>query len=226
MVKAAWSRNRTAFAAESRHAEELDSVSFINYGNREVNCKLVYCGPGMSGKTTNILQIYGSVRPEQRGRLISLYSEMERTLYFDFLPLELGQVRGFTVRLHLYSVPGQVFHAPTRRLVLRGADGIVFVADSGHSRLDANDEALRDLQENLDFYRIDPDRFPYVLQLNKRDREDAVDVEFLACRLRLGGEPVYQAIAAENEGVKETLKDVARQMLLKIESELDHPEPK
>ncbi len=200
-------------------------MSFINYANREVNCKLVYCGPGMSGKTTNILQIYRSVKPEQRGRLVSLYAEMERTLYFDFLPLSLGRMRDFRIRLHLYSVPGQVFHAPTRRLVLRGADGIVFVADSTVDRLDANDEAIRDLKENLEFYGIDPTAFPYVLQLNKRDREDVYDVDFLASRLRLAGEPVYQAIAAENAGVRETLKDVARQMLLKLEAELDHSPP-
>ncbi len=200
-------------------------MSFINYANREVNCKLVYCGPGLSGKTTNILQIYRSVKPEQRGRLVSLYAEMERTLYFDFLPLSLGRMRDFRIRLHLYSVPGQVFHAPTRRLVLRGADGIVFVADSTVDRLDANDEAIRDLKENLEFYGIDPTAFPYVLQLNKRDREDVYDVDFLANRLRLAGEPVYQAIAAENAGVRETLKDVARQMLLKLEAELDHSPP-
>lgn len=197
-------------------------MSFINYGNREVNCKLVYCGPGMSGKTTNILQIYRSVKPDQRGRLISLYAEMERTLYFDFLPVDLGRVRGFRVRIHLYSVPGQVFHAPTRRLVLRGADGIIFVADSSRVRLDANDEALRDLKENLDYYQIDAADFPYVLQLNKRDFPDVYDVDFLTDRLRLAGEPVYQAIAAENEGVRETLKDVVRQMLFKLECELDH----
>ncbi len=200
-------------------------MSFINYANRELNCKLVYCGPGLSGKTTNILQIYRSVKPEQRGRLISLYAEMERTLYFDFLPLTLGRIRDFRVRLHLYSVPGQVFHAPTRRLVLRGADGIVFVADSTIDRLDANDEAIRDLKENLEYYRIDPKDFPYVLQLNKRDRQDVYGVDFLVNRLRLADEPVYQAIAAENAGVRETLKDVTRQMLLKLETEVEHCPP-
>jgi mutual gliding-motility protein MglA len=174
----------------------------------------------MSGKTTNIMQLYRTVKPELRGRLVSLFSEMERTLYFDFLPLDVGLIRGFRIRLHLYSVPGQVFHAATRRLVLRGADGVVFVADSECCRMDANQEALRDLKENLDYFGVDIRAFPYVLQLNKRDRETVHDVDYLARELRLVGEPVYQAIACENEGVRETLKDVARQMLLKLEKEL------
>jgi len=205
--------------AETESGNKLP-VAFINYSSREVNCKLVYCGPGMSGKTTNIMQLYQNVKPELRGRMVSLYSEMERTLYFDFLPLDLGLIRGFRMRLHLYSVPGQVFHAATRRLVLRGADGVVFVADSERVRMDANYEALRDLKENLDYFGVDVRTFPYVLQLNKRDREQIHGVDYLARELRLVGEPVYQAIARENEGVRETLKDVARQMLLKLEKEL------
>jgi mutual gliding-motility protein MglA len=195
-------------------------VAFINYSNGEVNCKLVYCGPGLSGKTTNILQIYRSVRPESRGRLISLYTETERTLYFDFLPIELGLVGGYRVRLHLYSVPGQVFYAATRRLVFRGVDGIVFVADSQIDRMDANYEALRDLRENLGHYGLELETVPYALQLNKRDLDDIHGVQFLTDELRLGGEPVYQAIAAENEGVRETLKDVARQLLFKLQADL------
>lgn len=174
----------------------------------------------MSGKTTNIIQVYRTVRPELRGRLVSLYTELERTLYFDFLPLDLGRIGGFAIRFHLYSVPGQIFYAATRRLVFRGADGIIFVADSSASRMDANFEALNDFRDNLDHYGIDFEGLPYALQLNKRDVEDALAVDEMAGRLRIGGEPVYQAIAVENEGVRETLKDVARQVLYKLEAEL------
>lgn len=195
-------------------------MPFINYANQEVNCKLVYCGPGMCGKTTNIQQIYRSIKPDFRGRLVSLYTEAERTVFFDFLPVDLGLVCGFRVRFHLYSVPGQVFHAATRRLVFRGVDAVVFVADSQRSRMDANYEALRDLQENLGHYGVELTTMPYALQLNKRDLRDIHNVEFLTRELRLVGEPVYQAIAAEGEGVRETLKSVARQLLKRLEHEL------
>ncbi len=195
-------------------------MPFINYASQEVNCKLVYCGPGLSGKTTNILQIFRSIKPEYRGRMISLFTEAERTIFFDFLPVDLGLVCGFRVRFHLYSVPGQVFHAATRRLVFRGVDAVIFVADSLKSRMEANYEAIRDLQENLAHYGIELDSIPYVLQLNKRDMGHIHDVEFLTRELRIGGEPVYQAVAAEGEGVRDTLKDVARQLLHRLEQEL------
>jgi signal recognition particle receptor subunit beta len=195
-------------------------LPFINYANQEVNCKLVYCGPGLSGKTTNILQIYRSIKPEFRGRLVSLFTEAERTVFFDFLPVDLGLVHGFRVRFHLYSVPGQIFHAATRKIVFRGVDAVIFVADSLRSRMDANREALRDLREHLDYYGVDLGKIPYVLQLNKRDLDDVHDVEFLTRELRLGGEPVYQAIAVNGEGVRETIKNVARQLLLRLEQEL------
>ena len=195
-------------------------MPFINYANQEVNCKLVYCGPGLSGKTTNILQIYRSIKPEYRGRLVSLFTEAERTVFFDFLPVDLGLVHGFRVRFHLYSVPGQIFHAATRKIVFRGVDAVIFVADSLRSRMDANREALRDLREHLDYYGVDLGKIPYVLQLNKRDLDDVHDVEFLTRELRLGGEPVYQAIAVNGEGVRETIKNVARQLLLRLEQEL------
>ena len=195
-------------------------MPFINYANQEVTCKLVYCGPGLSGKTTNILQIYRSIKPEFRGRLVSLFTEAERTVFFDFLPVDLGLVHGFRVRFHLYSVPGQIFHAATRKIVFRGVDAVIFVADSLRSRMDANREALRDLREHLDYYGVDLGKIPYVLQLNKRDLDDVHDVEFLTRELRLGGEPVYQAIAVNGEGVRETIKNVARQLLLRLEQEL------
>ncbi|GAB4245224.1 MAG: GTPase domain-containing protein [Acidobacteriota bacterium] len=194
-------------------------MAFINEARREISCKLVYCGPGLSGKTTNIVQLYRSARPDHRGRLISLYSELERTLYFDFLPIDVGRIRGMNVRFHLYSVPGQVFHAPTRRLVLRGADGIVFVADSQRSRRDANLEALRDLREHLDYYGVDIAKLPYALQLNKRDLPDICDLDEMIAELRLCGEPVFQAIAAENLGVRETWREVAKQVLLQLEAD-------
>jgi signal recognition particle receptor subunit beta len=196
-------------------------VSYINYSRREVNYKIVYCGPGLSGKTTNILQVFRSARPDARGRLVSLYAEMERTLYFDFLPINLGEIRGFHVRLHLYSVPGQVCYSATRQLVFRGADGAIFVADSAKDRMDANLEAVADLQANLDYYGIDIERLPYALQLNKRDLEDAYDVDYMIDRLRLSGEPVYRAIASENQGVQETLKDVAGQVLHTLSHEIE-----
>jgi signal recognition particle receptor subunit beta len=174
----------------------------------------------MSGKTTNIIQIYRSLRPGLRGRLVSLHSEAERTLFFDFLPVELGRVRGYSVRLHLYSVPGQVFHAATRKLVFRGVDGIVFVADSRIDRLDADLEAQRDLRENLDAYQLELHELPYVLQLNKRDLGETLDVDSLTELLRMNGEPVYQAIALENQGVQETLKEITRQIMFRLERAL------
>lgn len=195
-------------------------MSFINYANREINCKIVYCGPGLSGKTTNITQIYRAANPSYRGKLVTLNTEMDRTLFFDFLPLELGKIAGFNVRFHLYTVPGQVFYEASRRLILKGADGVVFVADSCKDRMDANYEALRDLQENLKVYNIDFAELPYALQLNKRDLEDAFDAEYLTQELKVGCEPVYQAVAIANQGVSETLRDVAKQVLRRLRQEM------
>ncbi len=195
-------------------------MPYINYARREINYKIVYCGPGLSGKTTNITQIYRSVKPRARGRLVSLYTEMERTLYFDFLPLNLGEVRGFRVRVHLYSVPGQVCYAAPRQLVFRGADGMVFVADSSRTRMDANREALRDLKENLQYYNLDVRNYPYALQLNKRDVSDIHESDYLVRELQLDDEPVFEAVASQNNGVRETLKDVIRQILVNIEQEI------
>jgi hypothetical protein len=195
-------------------------VSFINYANREINCKIVYCGPGLSGKTTNITQIYRAANPSFRGKLVTLNTEMDRTLFFDFLPLELGKIAGFNVRFHLYTVPGQVFYEASRRLILKGADGVVFVADSRKDRMDANYEALRDLEENLKLYNINFADLPYALQLNKRDLEDVHDVMFLVKELRIGNEPVFEAVATANRGVPETLRDVAKQVLRRLREEM------
>jgi len=195
-------------------------VSFINYANREINCKIVYCGPGLSGKTTNITQIYRAANPSFRGKLVTLNTEMDRTLFFDFLPLELGKIAGFNVRFHLYTVPGQVFYEASRRLILKGADGVVFVADSRKDRMDANYEAMRDLEENLKLYNLHFNELPYALQLNKRDLDDLHDVPFLTKELRVGNEPCYEAIATANKGVPETLRDVAKQVLRRLREEM------
>lgn len=195
-------------------------MSFINYANREINCKIVYCGPGLSGKTTNITQIYRAVNPAFRGKLVTLNTEMDRTLFFDFLPLELGKISGFNARFHLYTVPGQVFYEASRRLILKGADGVVFVVDSQKERMDANYEAIRDLKQNLKVYNLQFEELPYVLQLNKRDLGDIYDREFLLQELRLGDEPYYDAVALENKGVQDTFKDVAKQVLKKLREEM------
>ncbi len=197
-----------------------ERVSFINYANREINCKIVYCGPGLSGKTTNITQIYRAANPSFRGKLVTLNTEMDRTLFFDFLPLELGKIAGFNVRFHLYTVPGQVFYEASRRLILKGADGVVFVADSRKDRMDANYEAMRDLEENLKLYNLHFNELPYALQLNKRDLDEVHDVPFLTKELRVGNEPVYEAIATANKGVPETLRDVAKQVLRRLREEM------
>ena len=195
-------------------------MSFINYANREINCKIVYCGPGLSGKTTNITQIYRAANPAFRGKLVTLNTEMDLTLFFDFLPLELGKIAGFNVRFHLYTVPGQVFYEASRRLILKGADGVVFVADSRRDRMDANYEAMRDLKENLQIYSLSFDGLPYALQLNKRDLDDVHEADFLTRELRAGKEPVFEAIATTNKGVSETLRDVAKKVLRRLREEM------
>ena len=196
-------------------------MSFINYANREINCKIVYSGPGLSGKTTNITQIYRSANPSLRGKLLTLNTEMDRTLFFDFLPLELGKIAGFNIRFHLYTVPGQVFYEASRRLILKGADGVIFVADSQKDRMDANYEAIRDLTESLASYNISFDKLPYALQLNKRDLEEIYETEFLVSELKIGSERAFEAVAVSDRGVRETLTHVARQVLNKLKSEME-----
>jgi len=191
-------------------------VTFINYVAREINCKIVYYGPGLGGKTTNLQFVYGITNSENRGKLISLATENERTLFFDFLPLDLGQIRGFRVRFHLYTVPGQVFYDASRKLILKGVDGVVFVADSQEERLDANIESLTNLGDNLKEHGFDLQELPYALQLNKRDLPTAMSVEELTRRLNVKGEPVYEAVATKGIGVLDTLKAVARQVLVEL----------
>jgi signal recognition particle receptor subunit beta len=191
-------------------------VTFINYVAREINCKIVYYGPGLCGKTTNLQHIYSITNPENKGKLISLATETERTLFFDFLPIDLGQIRGFTTRFHLYTVPGQVFYDASRKLILKGVDGVVFVADSQRERLDSNLESLSNLNLNLKEQGFDLAKIPYVLQLNKRDMPNALPVDRLKKLLVVKGEPVFEAVATQGTGVLETLKAVARQVLVEL----------
>jgi mutual gliding-motility protein MglA len=191
-------------------------VSFINFAAREINCKIVYYGPGLGGKTTNLQHVYQKTAEKQKGKMISLATETDRTLFFDFLPLDLGTVRGFRTRFHLYTVPGQVFYDASRKLILRGVDGVVFVADSQQERMDANLEALDNLQDNLKEHGYDFTKIPYVLQLNKRDLPNALAPDQLRRELTKKGEPVFEAVAKQGDGVFETLKEVARQVFLEL----------
>jgi mutual gliding-motility protein MglA len=191
-------------------------LSFINFAAREINCKIVYYGAGLGGKTTNLQHIYQTTSEAQKGKMISLATETERTLFFDFLPLDLGTVRGFKTRIHLYTVPGQVFYDASRKLILRGVDGIVFVADSQRERMDANIEAMENLHINLKEQGYDFARIPYVLQLNKRDLPNILAVEELSTHLRGKDEPIIESIAFQGVGVFETLKEIARQVLVEL----------
>jgi mutual gliding-motility protein MglA len=191
-------------------------LSFINFAAREINCKIVYYGAGLGGKTTNLQYIFDKTSEKQKGKMISLATETDRTLFFDFLPLDLGTVRGFKTRFHLYTVPGQVFYDASRKLILRGVDGVVFVADSQEERMDANVEALDNLVENLKEHGYDFLKIPYVLQLNKRDLPNALPIETLKKELLKRNEPVFEAVAFQGNGVFETLKEVARQVLVEL----------
>ena len=193
-----------------------NALSFINFAAREINCKIVYYGAGLGGKTTNLQYVFDKTADKSKGKMISLATETDRTLFFDFLPLDLGTVRGFKTRFHLYTVPGQVFYDASRKLILRGVDGVVFVADSQEERMDANVEALDNLQENLKEHGYDLAKIPYVLQLNKRDLPNVLPADQLAKDLNKKGEPVIEAVAFQGKGVFETLKEVARQVLVEL----------
>jgi len=191
-------------------------LTFINYASREINCKIVYYGPGLGGKTTNLQYIYDSTAAQAKGKLISLATETDRTLFFDFLPLDLGTVRGFKTRFHLYTVPGQVFYDASRKLILKGVDGMVFVADSQRERMDANIESLFNLELNLKQHGYDLAKVPYVLQLNKRDLPNVVSTADLTAELLRKDEPVFEGVANKGVGVFDTLKAVAKQVLLEL----------
>ena len=191
-------------------------MSFINYSSREINCKIVYYGPGLCGKTTNLQFIYQKTSPEAKGKMISLATETERTLFFDFLPLSLGEIRGFKTRFHLYTVPGQVFYDASRKLILKGVDGVVFVADSQMERMEANFESLDNLRVNLAEQGYNLDKIPYILQYNKRDLPNAVPVEELRQYLNTTTIPEYEAVATTGAGVFDTLKAVAKLVLTEL----------
>jgi signal recognition particle receptor subunit beta len=203
-------------AAEPLADREPFRVSFINFAAREINCKIVYYGAGLGGKTTNLQWIFDQTLGKKGGKMISLATETERTLFFDFLPLDLGTVRGFKTRFHLYTVPGQVFYDASRKLILRGVDGVIFVADSQEERMDANYEALDNLQENLKDHAYDFAKVPYILQLNKRDLPSALPMEELKKALVKKGEPAFEAVAYQGVGVFETLKECGRLVLAEL----------
>jgi signal recognition particle receptor subunit beta len=188
-------------------------MTFINYAAREINCKIVYYGPGLCGKTTNLQWIYDKTNPQAKGKLISLATETDRTLFFDFLPLDLGTVRGFKTRFHLYTVPGQVFYDASRKLILKGVDGIVFVADSQAARMEANIESLQNLEKNLKEQGYELKTLSYALQFNKRDLPTALPVDSMYQELNYKGEPTFEAIATNGTGVFDTLKAVAKLVL-------------
>jgi signal recognition particle receptor subunit beta len=191
-------------------------MSFINYSSREINCKIVYYGPGLCGKTTNLQYVYAKTNPEAKGKMISLATETERTLFFDFLPLSLGEIRGFKTRFHLYTVPGQVFYDASRKLILKGVDGVVFVADSQIERMEANLESLENLRVNLREQGYDLDRIPYVVQYNKRDLPNVATVDELHRMLNPRNVPEFQAVAPTGVGVFDTLKAVAKLVLTEL----------
>ena len=191
-------------------------MSFINYASREINCKIVYYGPGLCGKTTNLQYIYQKTAPDAKGKMISLATETERTLFFDFLPLALGEIRGFKTRFHLYTVPGQVFYDASRKLILKGVDGVVFVADSQEERTDANIESVDNLRGNLKEQGYDLDKLPYVVQYNKRDLDDILSIEELRRDVNPTNVPEFGACATTGEGVFETLKAVAKLILMDL----------
>jgi signal recognition particle receptor subunit beta len=188
-------------------------MSFINYMAREINCKIVYYGPGLCGKTTNLQYIYERTNPEAKGKMISLATETERTLFFDFLPLSLGEIRGFKTRFHLYTVPGQVFYDASRKLILKGVDGVIFVADSQMERLEANQESVENLRTNLAEQGYSLEKIPYVIQYNKRDLPNVVSVEELRPLVNPMNVPDFEANARVGVGVFDTLKAVSKLVL-------------
>ena len=191
-------------------------MSFINYSSREINCKIVYYGPGLCCKTTNLSFIFKKTNTEHRGKMISLATETERTLFFDFLPLSLGDIKGFKTRFHLYTVPGQIFYDASRKLILKGVDGIVFVADSQIERMDANMESFENMKINLKEQSYDLASIPYVIQYNKRDLPGVAPVAELKKVLNVDGAPDFEAVAATGAGVFETLKAIVKLVLIEL----------
>ena len=195
-------------------------MSFLNYSTREINFKVVFYGPGLSGKTTNIKYVYNKIKNENKGKLVSLATETERTLFFDFFPLELGTIRDYKVRFHLYTVPGQIYYSASRKLIIKGVDGLVFVADSQRERFEANIESINDMLENMREYKISFETMPYILQLNKRDLPNVMPAGEMIRELRKKGEPVLEAVAIKGVGVVDTLKAISRLIMRDMKTKL------
>jgi mutual gliding-motility protein MglA len=192
-------------------------MPYINYENKEISFKIVYYGPGMSGKTTNLIQIHKALSEEVRGDMVTLDTEEERTLFFDFFPLELGCIGGYRIRFNMYTIPGQIYYEASRRLMLDGADGVVFVADSSPIRFDHNVMSFQMMEDNLRSYGLDPKKFPSVLQYNKRDLSETVALGSLGKELSLRQIPVKEAIAIEGQGVMETIKEISTLVIQRFE---------
>jgi signal recognition particle receptor subunit beta len=195
-------------------------LSFLNYSTKEINFKIVYYGPGLSGKTTNIKEIYKKIKTDNKGKLVSLATETERTLFFDFFPLDLGMISGYKVKFHLYTVPGQIYYSSSRKLILKGVDGVVFVADSQRERFDANIESINDMFDNLKEYNLDFDILPYILQLNKRDLPNISPIDEMLTELRKKDEPVIEAVALKGIGVVETLKSISKLIMKDVKKKI------
>ena len=185
-------------------------MSLINHKAQEINCKIIYYGPGLCGKTTNIQHIYENIRPDQKGKLVKVGSENERTRFFDFLPLAAGEVRGYKTRFHVYSIPGQTFYEVSRHFILKGVDGVVFVVDSAPDRMEANLESFEELQRALDSQGYDIHKLPLVFQYNKRDLSECVPIRELEATFNAMKRPHFEAVASRGEGVMETLQAVSR----------------
>ena len=197
-------------------------MSFVNHFAKEINCKIVYYGPGLSGKTSNIQYVYHKTSGEDKGNMVALDTDNERTLFFDFLPLNLGTIRGFKTRFHLYTVPGQSFYEASRKLILRGVDGVIFVADSQIDKMQENLDSLEDLERNLLAQGYDLKRIPLVLQWNKRDLPNIASIQDLDEKLNKYDRLSYEAVAVSGKGVFETLKAISKQVLLNIRGNLKH----
>ena len=198
-------------------------MPFINHLSREINCKIVYYGPGMCGKTTNLQYIHQHTKPHAKGKMISLAAETEQNLFFDFLPLQIGEISGFKTRFHLYTVPGQMFYDTSRQLILKGVDGIVFVADSQILRMEANSESMDNLHTNLAKQGHNLKTIPHVIQYNKRDMSDIASVNQLRRELNHTGTEEFEGVASIGTGAFETLKAIAKQVLTNIKRNIDAP---
>lgn len=188
-------------------------MSFINYNAKEIHCKVVYYGPSLGGKTTNIQWIYQKTADDQKSKLVALNTDIERTLFFDFLPMHVGDIRGFKTRFHLYTVPGQVVYDASRKLILKGLDGVIFVADSQLERMDENVEAFKNLERNLEQQGYDIREIPLIMQYNKRDLPNVASLAEMRMALNFYNAPEFEGCASEGKGVVESLKTVSNSIL-------------